>query len=363
MATHHGNGETRRTPRPERPPAPAFTLIELLVVVAIIALLISILLPSLSKARAQARTTLCAARITQMVKAIVIYADDFNETPPFMGRGWEDCHFPKLATEIWPAGSGLTLRDWAMLENWLMPRMPDYWMKVEADWPDDAKVRNGRLFPYTRFENLYLCPEFERVPNPEKSQNAFNYTRSVHGRKWFHRAEPEGVPGSIYVTSAESNNWCGQAGPIMKLGQVHSPALLRMFLDEQWNRHCAAPIDEFQKAGQGILNGIIHEQWFAADCIFGTWGDEIGRYHGTLGRANVVPDPARPKIPEVKSGNTAYYDGHVGLERDPLPDRYIELPTLAWGMGVLVDWIQAQIFAQRGINVPEGGFDWGMILQ
>jgi len=77
----------------------------------------------------------------------------------------------------------------------------------------------------------------------------------------------------------------------------------------------------------------------------------------------VVPDPARPKIPEVKSGNTAYYDGHVGLERDPLPDRYIELPTLAWGMGVLVDWIQAQIFAQRGINVPEGGFDWGMILQ
>ena len=49
-----------------------FTLIELLVVVAIIALLISILLPSLSKARAQSRTTLCASRIGQLGKADLV---------------------------------------------------------------------------------------------------------------------------------------------------------------------------------------------------------------------------------------------------------------------------------------------------
>jgi len=362
MRTHPGVEEIGCDAGSERHGATAFTLIELLVVVAIIALLIAILLPSLSKARAQARTAVCAARIAQLVKAILLYTDDFDETPPFMGRGWEDCDFANLDIEIWPAGSGRTLRGWAMLEDWLMPDMPDYWMSAQVNWPDRARVRNGRLFSYTRFETLYRCPEFERVTSAGKSQDVFNYTRLVHGRKWFTRADPEGVPPSPYVTSPESNNWCGQAGPIVRISQVHAPAQLRMFLDEQWNRHCAAPPDEFQKAGKGLLQVAIHEQWFAADCMFGTWGSEIGRYHGAVGRANVVPDPIRQYIPQVKSGSAAYYDGHVGLDRDPLPERYIDLPNLEWGMGVLVDWIRGHIFAQRGIHVPEEGFDWSMFL-
>lgn len=66
-----------------------FTLIELLVVVAIIALLMSILLPTFSRARRQAKRVMCGSNMHQISLAIFQYANDEHEYPtPAASNFW-----------------------------------------------------------------------------------------------------------------------------------------------------------------------------------------------------------------------------------------------------------------------------------
>ena len=61
---------------------PGFTLVELLVVIGIIAVLISVLLPALSKARESANTVRCAANLHSIGQGIATYASQYAGTLP-----------------------------------------------------------------------------------------------------------------------------------------------------------------------------------------------------------------------------------------------------------------------------------------
>lgn len=99
----------------------SFTLVELLVVVAIIGLLISILTPSLGRARQQAKSTVCLASLNELMHALSQYSHD------------NDFQLPLL---IYPADPNLPLgkqHGWAELLYQYLYEDKDY--SIEQDFP------------------------------------------------------------------------------------------------------------------------------------------------------------------------------------------------------------------------------------
>jgi prepilin-type processing-associated H-X9-DG protein/prepilin-type N-terminal cleavage/methylation domain-containing protein len=116
----------------------AFTLVELLVVIGIIALLISILLPSLNKARRAAQNLQCSSNLRQLSMAAMLHANEWK------GRIPTPTEHAIVFNDQDPSRTKYQYRDDGQLKDWASALLPYLGKKSNVnfqDAPDDvAKV-------------------------------------------------------------------------------------------------------------------------------------------------------------------------------------------------------------------------------
>lgn len=173
----------------------AFTLVELLIMVAIVALLLAVMLPGLSGARAQSRQVVCGSNLRQIGLALHLYAIDYG------GRA-----MPLAYTAPSIVGSGPAV----------------YWWGTNA--PSGIDPTRGFVWPYLRStlhpESVFECPD--QPWGTYKPQGAApNSPTSTYGYNGYYLS-PQHTPG-----------WGFQIGfrPWQMLSGVREPARVFAFGD------------------------------------------------------------------------------------------------------------------------------------
>lgn len=195
----------RRDKTPSYRVKSGFTLIEVLVVVAIIALLISILLPSLKRAREEATGVVCRSNMHQLMLGMHAYVAATRALP-----GTNDVFY-----EAWRASGGRNAppasRAWRAQDSWLGILQPDHAYntrevaELQALWTHvDATVpKLGSLYSYVREDKAYLCPKDKKgqahSENPAGGGGNGRFSYTMNGILGFKR--PEQLQSFRYVAN------------------------------------------------------------------------------------------------------------------------------------------------------------------
>jgi len=266
------------TRRPHRkrlhfmPPAynrTGFTLIEVLVVVAIMALLVSILVPSLKRAREQAFGVSCMSNMRSLTLAMHTYIADHGRLPG---------NFTVLS-QLGDCGV-----DWHEWESWLGLRLSvDYMVGGQPlrfsvgfdpprhtydlwDWVGETAPHKGSLFKYvSRDKEVYLCPKDKRgLPDSESplgggGNGVFSYTMNyLIGFK-----KPEDLTSFRYVRDfKQQGNALEPPFPLIKGGTrvVWSQSDMILLMEEHpWNStNQSIPSDCLERASYLVMRHHPH---------------------------------------------------------------------------------------------------------
>ena len=208
MSGHTKTGEANRLrqPRTGRWRVPAFTLIELLVVIAIIAILAALLLPSLGRAKEQARLVNCMSNLKQLQLCWQLYSDDYGGT--FVPND-------DISSDANP--QILTFNKTSWCQGW--PQTDTNTVAIQA----------GLLFPYNTSVGIYHCPsDVSQVQDasgnllPLYRTRSYNMSQSVNGLGML--PDP-----NMYDQAVDVYQPC-----FMKISAVTNPApgKLFVFIDE-----------------------------------------------------------------------------------------------------------------------------------
>jgi prepilin-type N-terminal cleavage/methylation domain-containing protein/prepilin-type processing-associated H-X9-DG protein len=200
---------------PRQTATPAFTLVELLVVIGIIAILASLLLPTLSKAKAQAKRVQCLNNQRQLGLTWVLYAGDYGESlVPNGGRqpsdretatlwvlGWFHSFIPAFTNRVY-----LLDPKFAAFANYIQTA-PTY--KCPSDQESYLQSK-GHPIPQVRSYalNVYLAPVpafFPYVTGPDRVFHKTTDLASPAEIFAFQDVNPQNICTPAFITTMPGN--------------------------------------------------------------------------------------------------------------------------------------------------------------
>jgi prepilin-type N-terminal cleavage/methylation domain-containing protein/prepilin-type processing-associated H-X9-DG protein len=292
--------------------ARAFTLVELLVVVSIIALLIAILLPSLQKAREQAKALLCQTRERSLSTGSFTYCSEWGVYPPSLSNyaDSEDANMRAQRTN--------GAMDWLGIGDQTGEFVEGNKNDPQSGNPKGftAAPRFGAVWNCVKEEGAFLCAS--DAPGPVQpgtllgggGNGKFSYSQfSNLGLR-----APERIPPAI-VTVPGRNGGSRRLPP-------RALAKVPLFVEEH-------PAGINNRTDQGHMEGNFN---FSTDYV-------VQRHFPKSKRWGIKPGTGSPSIFEQGSTMIGFADGHVesvkvsfGFTSDNAEDYPGTIPYTAEGL-------------------------------
>ena len=184
----------------------AFTIPELLITIALIFLLASILLPALTRAKEQGKSTICVSNLRQLGLALHIYAGDHDDMLPYnMGRDGIDR----------TVASG-ELRNWANnVMSW----------ELDSYNTNTMLLAKGGLGPYVGgVVKVFKCPSDTALSKVQRDAGWNERVRTVSMNAML------GNAGEFMMDGVNTNNPTYRQ--FMRLGEVPEPSRIFAFIEE-----------------------------------------------------------------------------------------------------------------------------------